>query len=75
MEEQISHRGWISKGEGEAMTPCPVCGEPLDLELEEPVGTLWDLVVGGITCLGCAAEIGVIHPAAAPQGLTEMEHS
>jgi hypothetical protein len=58
------------------MMPCPVCGAPLDLELEVAVGTLWDLLVGGITCLGCGtSEIGVIHPSAAPQGLTEMEHS
>jgi len=56
--------------------PCPVCGAPLDLELEVPVGTLWDLVVGEITCLACGTgDIGVIHPSAAPQGLTEVEHS
>jgi hypothetical protein len=56
--------------------PCPVCGEELDLELEVPVCMLWDLMVGGITCLACGTgEIGVIHPSAAPQGLTEMEHS
>jgi hypothetical protein len=63
MEEQISGRGWVSEGEGEAMIACPVCGEELDLELEVPVGTLWDLLIGGLTCLACGTgEIGVIHP-------------
>jgi transcription elongation factor Elf1 len=45
------------------MIACPVCGEGLDLELEVPVGTLWDLMVGGVICGNCGREIGVIHPA------------
>jgi hypothetical protein len=54
------------------MMPCPVCGAPLDLELEVPVGTLWDLLVGGITCLNCGTgEIGIIHPSSAPQPVPE----
>jgi hypothetical protein len=29
-----------------------------------PVGTLWDLLVGGIVC-NCGAEVAIIHPAEA----------
>jgi len=52
------------------MIACPVCGEELDLELEVPVGTLWDLMVGGVICLRCGSETGVIHDSA-PQHVPE----
>jgi rRNA maturation protein Nop10 len=48
------------------MIACPVCGE----ELEGPVRTLWDLMVGLVTCVNCGSETGVIHPSA-PQPVFE----
>jgi hypothetical protein len=73
VEEEISRRGWVAEGKGEAMIVCPVCGAPLDLELEVPVGTLWDLMVGCIACLNCGTgEIGIIHPSA-PQHVSNRE--
>jgi hypothetical protein len=38
-----------------------------------PVGTLWDLMVGCITCLNCGTgEIGIIHPST-PQHVSNRE--
>jgi hypothetical protein len=47
---------------GGPMNRCPSCDELLDMDDEQPLGTLWDFPMGRIVCHSCGAEIGVIHP-------------